>query len=506
MYTASSISQKKKSEVPSLLIICGVILILTFCLSPYSPFYRYCFSSDEVCYKTISMGILHGKLPYRDLFDHKGPLTYFLFAFGFLISGGANWGAFLVCYLLDAFAFIFSYKTCRLFLSEDESLLSVILTVLFTSITIQNIYTTGSKPENMLLAPLMISTYLFMKHTCSEEGKETHIVPAGKMFLIGLCCGAVFMIKLNVCLFYLAFVGCYFLWLLVKKHWKNFFCGAGAFLAGIAAVTLPCMLFYYVKGGLQAFFDVYFVFNLKYSGGKDGFLYLTKRAVPVTGKISLTVFLLLIVASLFLEFKKKTLSKQKIIMAVLGLITFVGLTFSFVCTYFFIVFMPFFLYGTNFAATALTKISDKKTNAFQLSIIAAVVPLCFVGFQLFLVPYVPSQKEECETVIEEYAKAHPDADYVSFCSLCLPVYDQYLKASPDFRMFYIPLFYTDEVFLEHAAIVRNGQADVVVYREITGDDAWNQAVYDLLASSGYKEYYAYRLNDDADITRMFVLE
>ena len=34
---------------------------------------------DVHCYFTVGRGILHGMVPYRDLYEQKGPLVYFLY-------------------------------------------------------------------------------------------------------------------------------------------------------------------------------------------------------------------------------------------------------------------------------------------------------------------------------------------------------------------------------------------------------------------------------------------
>lgn len=52
--------------------VCAALLaawltVLAFIL-PYDP--------DEAIYKIIATGIVHGKWPYHDLFDHKPPLIY----------------------------------------------------------------------------------------------------------------------------------------------------------------------------------------------------------------------------------------------------------------------------------------------------------------------------------------------------------------------------------------------------------------------------------------------
>src|SRR5512138_2100097 len=51
------------------------------------PFFEEPFEGDEGAYGTIAQQMLHGALPYRDLFDHKPPLIYVWYAVSFLLFG-----------------------------------------------------------------------------------------------------------------------------------------------------------------------------------------------------------------------------------------------------------------------------------------------------------------------------------------------------------------------------------------------------------------------------------
>ena len=79
---------------PSVIIFTILVLLLFVC--PFSPIHRYCFETDEIAYRVVSKGLLKGKIPYRDLFDHKGPLLYFVYALGMLITGGSDIGICIV--------------------------------------------------------------------------------------------------------------------------------------------------------------------------------------------------------------------------------------------------------------------------------------------------------------------------------------------------------------------------------------------------------------------------
>ena len=76
-----------------------LLLLLGICLLPAiirAPFLNIPLMNDEGIYATIARGMLHGSLPYRDLFDVTPPGTYVLYALGFLTLGQHVWVPHLV--------------------------------------------------------------------------------------------------------------------------------------------------------------------------------------------------------------------------------------------------------------------------------------------------------------------------------------------------------------------------------------------------------------------------
>ncbi|HEU4758435.1 MAG TPA: glycosyltransferase family 39 protein, partial [Dehalococcoidia bacterium] len=65
--------------IPLLLSLLPVILFLPFVGEPLD--------ADSGVYATVARGLLHGQIPYRDLFDHKQPLTYGWYALSYLLFG-----------------------------------------------------------------------------------------------------------------------------------------------------------------------------------------------------------------------------------------------------------------------------------------------------------------------------------------------------------------------------------------------------------------------------------
>jgi hypothetical protein len=57
---------------------------------------------DGGAFLTIARGLLDGRLPYRDFFDHKPPGIYVVFAAALAVSGGSVWGVKALLLLLAA--------------------------------------------------------------------------------------------------------------------------------------------------------------------------------------------------------------------------------------------------------------------------------------------------------------------------------------------------------------------------------------------------------------------
>ena len=75
-------------------------LFLGLC-SKNSPLYPMNIWPDVNCFFTVGKSMVHGMIPYRDLYEQKGPILYFIYALAALISEHSFVGA----YILDAIAF-----------------------------------------------------------------------------------------------------------------------------------------------------------------------------------------------------------------------------------------------------------------------------------------------------------------------------------------------------------------------------------------------------------------
>ena len=75
-------------------LLTAAVLMTLFSRSSFLyPFNNW---SDTNVYMTIGREMLRGAVPYRDLFDHKGLLWYFIYAAANLISTSSYLGLYLI--------------------------------------------------------------------------------------------------------------------------------------------------------------------------------------------------------------------------------------------------------------------------------------------------------------------------------------------------------------------------------------------------------------------------
>lgn len=118
-----------KKAFPALLaLLCACLALLVATSS--SPLYATNFWTDTNIYFTIGRGMTRGLMPYRDLFDHKGPLLFILYALGAAISDTSFIGVFALEALSLAAAVYAGWRTVRLFGEGRLTLLAMPLLAL----------------------------------------------------------------------------------------------------------------------------------------------------------------------------------------------------------------------------------------------------------------------------------------------------------------------------------------------------------------------------------------
>ena len=146
-----------KRAFPALLaLLCATLALLIATSS--SPLYAANFWTDTNIYFTIGRGMTRGLMPYRDLFDHKGPLLFMLYALGAAISDASFIGVFILEALSLAAAVYAGWRTVSLFGEGRLTLLS--MPILAAVVCCCTAFTQGGSAEEFALPALAAGVYL----------------------------------------------------------------------------------------------------------------------------------------------------------------------------------------------------------------------------------------------------------------------------------------------------------------------------------------------------------
>lgn len=244
----------------------GFCLIISFvCLSlgsKNSPLYVFNDWVDENAFFTMGRGWLAGLLPYRDLFEQKGPLLYLLFAIAAFFSNHSFIGVFFLEIVSLTITLYYGGKICALFLEEKASFY---LLPLFAALLVScPAFVQGGSAEEFCFPMLMISLFHFL---CFLK-KDQAPLPNTTLFVDGLLAGAIAMIKYNLLGFHFMYMALICYTLLRRKEIKKLFQQSCIFLLGMSCTILPFILYFLGKGALTDFFNAYFLYNIAgYSNG-----------------------------------------------------------------------------------------------------------------------------------------------------------------------------------------------------------------------------------------------
>lgn len=265
------------------------------------------FKSDYAVFTTIGYGWLNGKIPYLELFDHKGPLVFFiqLIALSLHIGKWAIW-IFEIIVAVISFELIF-----RIGLKLRISLKYNIMVIIITMISYFCYVDGGNSVEEWSLPFQLIVLYKGIKILMTSNQDMSSISKAA--FISGICFGVVTMIRINNnCIICGVVIGL-IIYLIKHKKFSLIWRSSILFILGIIIAIMPFLIYFASYRALDDMYYATFVFNWLY-----------KQAWPSAPFKATLVMLLPCIALPFTAFiyDKKTSSSLFITCLSISLITF----------------------------------------------------------------------------------------------------------------------------------------------------------------------------------------
>ncbi|MBR2797461.1 MAG: hypothetical protein IKE17_16075 [Clostridia bacterium] len=274
-----------------------LFLILSFVFlfeSPLHPWINGESGTDSSVFRTIAMMMKHGNMPYRDTFDHKGPLMYIICYLGLTISESS--GIWAIEFLNLFITFLLLYKTAKIWTHNKWQ---AIICVLAGSTILFEYFEGGNLVEEYSMPYISAALFIFSDYMINNRYSKMRLT------ICGFCLGCVIMLRVNMAVVWVVFCITIFFQTIIRKEFDKVALFIIWFTIGVAISVLPILLWLVANNSLSNFWKAYIKFNFLYSSAEGGRASFPSRWNAFFTFTNTFIFTLSLTSSLFLFVKKK---------------------------------------------------------------------------------------------------------------------------------------------------------------------------------------------------------
>ena len=181
----------RKREICTLLI-CIVSAVFFITVNSKNSFlYSFNNNADIHCFLTTSRCMLRGDILYRDVYEHRGTVNYYIYCIALLISKHSFTGMYIVEIVFFTVYLYFASKIAELF--SERKVISV-LTMVFSGLLAASLpfFSGGGESEEFTLPFLIIPLYIIIGHFNKHPDEKLSFSATA---VTGVCFAVIFWIK-----------------------------------------------------------------------------------------------------------------------------------------------------------------------------------------------------------------------------------------------------------------------------------------------------------------------
>lgn len=258
-------NNKKRKKLLMICFCFGISFILLFLCSRCSFLYPYNGWDDFNSFYTMASGWANGLIPYRDLFEQKGPLLYLIFLIGYYISPNKFIGIFILEIIFMGFILYISSKIIDMFIDEKKYPKGKhLILLLYGLLIVSSIsFVEGGSSEEFNLLFTTITIYYIVKYIMNSDLID---ISYKDLIICGICCGLSLMIKYTTVGLWFIMMAYICIKLFILKRYKDSIKKGLIFVLMMFIPFGLFLLYFYMNGSMKDFLNVYFYINIfKYS-------------------------------------------------------------------------------------------------------------------------------------------------------------------------------------------------------------------------------------------------
>lgn len=365
---------------------------------------------DANAFFTVGKSMVRGIVPYRDLFEQKGPLLYLIYGVGSLIS----YKNFTGIFILEVFFFsIFLYyiqKIICLFTSKQQGYF--ILPIFTLGIVTLKSFSHGGSAEEFTLPFMAISGYYLLLYL-----KSLNTSISKKVILInGMIAGCILWIKYTLLGFWFGWMASIFFIQIKEKKYKEAFIHCSTFILGMTIVSLPWLIYFSINQAINDLWNIYFLVNIRSYPSHASFIDKFTKTIQVLFKntfCNITLFFGIVIGFILLFFRKdifyKKYAKYILLFCFLttGIFIYIGGTNY---HYYALPLSPFILIGL---LSIIINIKLPNNNKLYILILLLC---CTISFKLSTNPtmMLKDKKDYAQFVFADIIKNTPNASILNY--------------------------------------------------------------------------------------------
>ncbi len=257
----------EKNRTKTGLIILFSMILSAACImlySTHSPLYTFMENNDVHCFITTARCMLRGDVLYRDIYEQKGPILYFIYMLGLMIDSKSFLGIACIEMIFYTVYIFFCYKIIALFV--DNRVIKCVLTFIVAWISCcEAAFGDGGQCEEFVLPFLCITIFIVLRYFTKIYPKR---MPLAQVGVIGFCFAMVFWMKYTLTGLYVGLVLFIMVYQIKDKHVKDLFLYIIMFILGFCIGSVPAIVYFLCNDGLKPLWDVYFYRLIFMYGGK----------------------------------------------------------------------------------------------------------------------------------------------------------------------------------------------------------------------------------------------
>lgn len=256
----------KKNDKYIYIILLAVAVLFVSLNSLSTIIYGYSGNVDSCIFNTIGKYWWKGYVPYISLFDHKGPIIFFLNMLSWSIFNSER-GILFFQVMAVYVSLIFLWKTARLKLSNKKiSLVLVILSLSYLVVT----YFCGNMTEEFCLPFISACMYYNLKYIKNYVESKTAEHNLKYALLYGISFAVCFLTRLTNAVSICAGILAIMIILIREKKYKEIIKNGLCFITGFLILTIPFAVYFAFNDSFNQFLDATLLFNIKYATKTTG--------------------------------------------------------------------------------------------------------------------------------------------------------------------------------------------------------------------------------------------